>query len=1010
MMKINQLSTGLINRGKNLIGFNQSGFKFIEELVTTHGSYTDAFFELCDSEMIDSNDINSDIKQKCVKLFESLGGKSNGVAQLFFCDFDTCRENNESSALRLAFNKLEEAVTPLPCPFDKNIEKALVDLIREITRLRDAIRDRVAAVPRTMKEDEVEYDDEFSMQLMQVDEEVNSEQQRLMSTVDTHVSRFMDVMALVDDTLNALQRLFREEMQGHRASVNESLLQQLGDIVILLEKFEEPKTVISIAGETSTGKTTLMCGIVGAKCLPVDTDANTAFPVQIIVTPGQEEHILVIPPELVIRLNNLYCSIVSAIHEVRSRDIPLHINVGPLSLASNKGASELFRSIADKELNDYTIPVEQYFDTNPVVGHEEICNTIAMINNLLRLAYSLKSYKRFSMFGRSLMRNNFLIQLTHDFSGNILNILPTLYARCRCTENLPYFGKLSLIDTPGTTEFSGDGTLMEGMIAIVNEIYKISNRALVLTTPTTRSSDAAGKLVTRVKKAVGQKMMVIINKFDSSVRTQSNMSMGDVLQSFRQEYQEVYGIPALNVQWLQAIILYNVELGRFSVVDRLPGSTQLTASNFVTLEAENLAEKVFGGQWKRNIRRMGPAFTVEYFCESVQAESVKSNFGNVIGMCLLPTFIRSLAEFPAKFVKSQVSFFQGILRSLKTRKAVVESSGARAQVVQILQATVEHTKLVLASKDELKKKIEDATRKAFVNTVKTHFIPLLCATKKRVHDIEVACKQSGQVSTQEGYSWKGKRYRIIGKSTVKFNTEEDVTRKQEECYAAVNEALAESPIEGDVEIHRKIEFMKGIKETCVDLSTKLQDAWSQFVKVMNVDDEVDMDVVLVWEQHREALNKLKASLNDQVEALGEHIELDTYPSLAPKIRGGVSSERSWLFWTLYRFAFTAFYNFIDTMLRDHYDVDKFCENQIKRGNSNLDKALDVFMKNVSGLQGEVYGLIEMIEKDIIDHNLNKLLALIDTVQNTMIMYREADANITKSIAEIGKSEAVSSTE
>ena len=489
-------------------------------------------------------------------------------------------------------------------------------LCDDVVRKLSDVLSRLDSLPEHLLQRSI-VNDNFSMGLMQDINESLDQQIRLIDAAKT-TGPFYDCVQRIKPGIPNVDNI-TEGYLSHIRTANKLFLQST--------------TVIAVTGEESAGAVASINGIIGHHCL--SEDSNLAYPLRVVVDRNAIKPRLVLPRKLKRLINELYDCLYQSVDFMKRNDILL----GTDHLLLSEKEKKILKDIENAVGTEPTIqPPQLFLSSADIEGARAIQDCLEKINNILRLVCTLKEIRNFAASGLRRCDPTFC---TGTQIEEVINVLPTVYTRCVFIEPLPYVGQLNFIYTPSISEARPNGLHTQGLKEMLDQIWKESNHTLVFTTAETRTSSAARDLIVRVKSAAGTKMKLVVDMSDGSViRTQGGNLM-DVLQRIRYEHLSLDDISPSNVHWFHPVYFKVAELGRSSVIKSKGETDSLTVDDIVSScsHGKKLVEFIFGDQWGHIIESQGAAFTVAGFCQEIQALAMKSNFGNILGMCVLPSFV-----------------------------------------------------------------------------------------------------------------------------------------------------------------------------------------------------------------------------------------------------------------------------------------------------------------------------------------------------------------------------------
>lgn len=318
-----------------------------------------------------------------------------------------------------------------------------------------------------------------------------------------------------------------------------------------IQRCSQTDAVITVCGETSTGKTTLMAGITTSLCFRTSDAANSACPIRVCVSNERSQvqfslpswscvtfnmqwqaRSFVIPPEFRFALEDAFEAIKWSITTLRREGIAVDM---PANVTS-KDAIELFHRLADPCNKTATFqPDIMGSSTDSDATDIEIGRAISELNGLVRLFYNLKESPRFAIRLGDVDPIAVLLR-----ASNIIQVLPTLTSYCECVQGLPFTGRINFIDTIGVSEAVEKGSFMEFSTLVMQRILEQSHGAIVLVTPTRTSSGTSKGLRKLIRNSMlkADNIVVAVNKFDTAEVGEGAHWMEEALEGYRALFAE----------------------------------------------------------------------------------------------------------------------------------------------------------------------------------------------------------------------------------------------------------------------------------------------------------------------------------------------------------------------------------------------------------------------------------------------------------------------------------------
>jgi hypothetical protein len=608
---------------------------------------------------------------------------------------------------------------------------------------------------------------------------------------------------------------------------------------------------LTICGETSTGKTTLVAGIVGALCFPTSQAANSACPIRIRVDSNAVHRTFHVAKEFHDALMITFLSIRAAMRSLRDAGMSL---VMPVSVVSEEAQDMYLKCLGEAQLT-----------LEPQAGDDNaICSCINDINGLVRLIYNLKGCPRFSNRLEGIHPLAVLINAV-----NIIDILPTVTAPCPCTLGLPFLGKINFIDTQGVSETGKEegGSFMEYTIAIIKKIFEQTARTIILTTPTGTSSTSFRELRSILRRCDGaDKMLIAINKFDEVEA--KNGGLEHALKRIRNEFAKEVN-SAINVQTLSAILLRDCVFGLQDL--KMVGGMGCirTKKDQLSLPASSLLTALYGGTVAKKVTNRGKPLPPEKIAELDEelerdCEDLfkQSNFNTIIRLALQPAFLTSMERLPPVCLGRISSGLSALINTLSTRLA---SRLDKSRAIQLLADAILKIEAFLDVNSMRSVRIDEVLREKFVAAGKVGAVEL----KKKIHDTIQKCENtvlnlkassffSRQVKVDAKIPFLGPDHSISYTSSVATRIQSDCENENARIKGAIDSVFASSAIEATWEQLRK-EVLTGPTSIIADDLKQLGDSINASFEL------ADKRLVDVFESLK--LDILNCSFADEIPAM-----------------------------------------------------------------------------------------------------------------------------------------------
>jgi hypothetical protein len=724
--------------------------------------------------------------------------------------------------------------------------------------------------------------------------------------------------------------------------------------VAVLRKLDAPQLIVSVCGETSVGKTTLLNGGMGSKCLPTDDDANSACPVRIVVDPAQVVPKLVIPPAFLLYLNNAVEAVFKSLRALIHAQVSCAL---PHQVAKQRDAEVMYDVIYAAVDGG-----EVFTFQSEVFGAEAISACIGRINGVIRLSYGLQSSPRFAVRLRSVHPLGLFLR----DGVNVIAQLPTIYAACQCTTTVPYLGVLNFIDTPGVTEGAEAGSpLMRSLKTVVNKIFTVSHRILLLTTPTTRTQEAFVNLSAKVRETNFDALMIVINKFD-----QVHARDGETLQAVMGRYRDEYGRDGQqrwNVQFLRAHLLQMVADGRIWV-DGLGGVENLTPQDLLNMpeSTRRMIEDIYGNSFAKQLARK--KIDNEDFEQDCAQAVHNSNFTHVMAIAVLPTFIKHAEGSLREFGVSQQSIETCTIAALQSRLVLAQKFKEKQHLLGILENISQQLALLLSSAQNgagVEQVLIANTEARFRDVVEQYVEETVPALKAGVHEKIIKAARVNIAAPKQNKVVKvkidGEEMERLIDTAVAFGTEEEADTMRKKCIEAANAALARSCIDRRTELFRREVFTAELEDMCAKLIYAFKSSPPPGAPPPSQPQGPDEQAV--------EFKSVQDCFNTEIAAYPAMIKLKVEPSPVAVISDGVCAVVTpyWFFWTRksYVVAYELIENVFSRRVDEHYDSQAYATKQIQRGRKHLKEAAAKFAASLESLKGRVDELIEHVKEAVV---------------------------------------------
>ena len=463
-------------------------------LMRKHGLYCDAFL---------SETIGEAIKQKKnvqkIKMLDLVVKLIKGRTVM-----PTWKEVDESGApdTKTFSSKIKELCEG-PEKFEINSSSMeIINLVEEeLTDLISGIESRLGSRPKILTLPSQPTVIKQTTEYLTANEDAQKHQQNL----------FCDFLALQDILAPALPAMrtamhnvfdiLRSGWLSEKVDV-QVMVQNLEHMELSLLKMDAPEMNVVICGESCTGKSTMLEGILGSPCLPTNVHPNTACPIRIMVKNELAGPEMFIPSTFCFALNSAMSNVLDSMIELKANLVPYNdIHIPAVE------AAEMFEHLHACVVSGKGHEDVYVFPTS-INGPSNIQACINKINGIVRLVYVLKAIPRFRE----------RLSATHPLSvfltGAVVSKLPTISSPCSCTFGLPLYGKLSFIDTPGVSEFTGFGSFMTHIDELMNRLLSEASSIILLTTPDKISNENFRQWRKKAKARRPESTIIVINKFD----------------------------------------------------------------------------------------------------------------------------------------------------------------------------------------------------------------------------------------------------------------------------------------------------------------------------------------------------------------------------------------------------------------------------------------------------------------------------------------------------------------
>jgi hypothetical protein len=755
---------------------------------------------------------------------------------------------------------------------------------------------------------------------------------------------FPEFLSMMSTVLHAVQ----VGLLGQKAIDN--LLAQIEAFVVIVRKLEAPELVVSVCGETSVGKTTLLNGCIGSQCLPTDEDANSACPVRIVADPTQAVPRLVIPPAFMQYLNNAVEAILKSIHSLIGAKVSCSL---PHHVAKQYEAEAMYNTIYAAVDGG-----ELFTFHSEVFGAEAISACIGHINGVVRLSYGLQASPRFAFRLHSVHPLGLFLRDGVD----VISQLPTIYAVCQCTTTVPFLGVLSFVDTPGISEGADAGSpLMRSLKAIVDKIFAVSHRILLLTTPTTRMQEAFATLCAKARETNFDALMIVINKFDQ-VHAREGETLQAVMGRYRNEYERD-GHKRWNVQFMRAHLLQMVADGRVWI-DGLGGVEKLTPHDLLNMpeSTRRMINDIYGNSFAKQLGRK--KINNDDFEQDCAQAVHNSNFTHVMAIAVLPTFIRQAQDSLREFGVSQQGIKTSTIAALRSRLVLAQKFKQKQRLYGILKNISQQLTVLLSCADlgaGVEKVLVANTEARLRTKIEEHVVEVLLGLKE---DVMSKIITATQVNTGQPRRNRKVKVKIDDEeveemidTAVAYKKEEDADTMRKTCIAVANACLAGSGIDARTEAYRKEVFTAELKGMCATLINAFKGSLPEQSQSEGPDEQAA------------ALKSVQESFNSEISTYPGMINLEVEPAPVAVISDGVCVVVTpyWFFWTRksYVVAYELIQNVFCRRIDEHYGSQAYATKQIERGREYLKEAAKKFAASLESLKGRVDELIDHVQEAVV---------------------------------------------
>jgi hypothetical protein len=725
-----------------------------------------------------------------------------------------------------------------------------------------------------------------------------------------------------------------------------------------IESCSKSEVTVAICGETSTGKTTLIGGIVGALCFPTSDAANTACPMRICVQAGSTYRTLRIPVPLLQALESAFEAIRQALDLMKQKKIPTDI---PLSVHAEEA-----RDVYDLALNA-SGPMrlfESFLGSEAVDNDFQIRESISRINGLVRLIYNLKGAARFETRLSNIHPLSVLLE-----APNILAVLPTVTASCLCVEAMPFVGGINFIDTPGVSEHADKGTFMFHMKLVVRRIFERTNRTIILTTPTTLSNSAFKALRKLVQEVVDgtDRLMIAVNKFDT---LEAGTDLQRALASYRMMFAKE-GCSLTNVQILQAKILRDITFGLKELAS-VGGLAYLKQNRDAPLgaPAQSLLETLYGSKFRRHINK----YDDDDVAEDCKDLARHSNFENIVRIALQPAFLNAMEIEPASCLVHEAASLTSLITSLNARLAGIMK---KAAAKELLQGSIKKIEKFMTTVPGIGHEIEEKLLNEFKQKAKIGKEKLFRRLKEALMDCESAPNRAARRDdvvrdVQYDYEFAGEVMQIKFSTSVYFKNKADCHFENERVLKRVNEVLAGSEIEQSWEIARRT-LVIGDKSVVVTHLIALKNSIQESLNAEILNDAGLLDVF-------DSIQKeiLNCNLNSEISTKSSCV-CSLYPASGSAIR-----ERDDLMAVMLRFfgvtingkqvfipSYGFFAHIVPVVINKHYSDDK-CKSEVDAGGMDLARVMTNLLHQLDNLRLRLQSLFDQLDHAMQQEDETKL--------------------------------------
>jgi hypothetical protein len=760
---------------------------------------------------------------------------------------------------------------------------------------------------------------------------------------------FKDMCMLVKATQAKVFDLL--ETGGFNRTDLQNFVSRTVETIQNIENCSAPEVTVAVCGETSTGKTTLIGGIVGALCFPTSDAANSACPIRIKIKSGCRFRSLRIPMPLLQALENAFESIRQAISIMRQKKIPTDM---PLSVYSEE-AREIY--LLAERLQEPTLLFEALIGSDALDNDFRIKESITHINGLIRLVYNLKNAERFQTRLSNVHPLSVLLE-----ASDILAVIPEVTASCMSVEGLPFLGSINFIDTPGVSEVGEQGSFMFHTKLIVRRIFERTSRTIILTTPTTLSNAAFKDLRKLVREVVevGDRMMIAINKFDT---IEAGTDLFKVLAGYRMQFAEE-GCGAIHVQILQAKVLRDITFG-LKDVESIGGLEALKKGNSAPLgiPAQSLLENLYGSRFKKYINK----YSDDDLFADCKDLARQSNFENIMRIALQPAFLNAMQSDPVLCLTHESFSLTSLITSLNARLASILK---KATAMELLQDSINKIESFMLTVPSISDEIEAKLLQEFKMKAKLGKSKLLKKLDHELHSCEYlthnipAMHRDIERRVQYDYQFGDTVVPIVFSTSVFFKSKVDCAIENARVMTRVNTILASSDIESHWEIARK-QLLTGANSIVAAHLDKLKKSIAASLsadilndaRLVDVYDSIQQEIVNC-NLNQEVSNKSNCVCS--IYPLSETATRERDDVLAVFMRFfGVTVEGKEIYLPQYGF----YKQIVPLIVANHYS-DENCRKWIDDGAFDMIAIMNNILRKLDDLRLRLQGLLNQVKNAV----------------------------------------------